>query len=252
MSLKAIGAILLAVAVLAAPLVGEATAQESRGRVGVVITSSPSGAVVELRGDHVLSGVTPWRLDRPFSGVYEVHAAKAGYADWYGSTSLSATRQDSLFIRMSRKTPLATGLRSAILPGWGQFYAGQNLKGTVFLLAEIGAVSGVLYADAKREDAMSDYESKRRIYNTATQADEISDAYLDMLAAFDDLDRWHENRKRWIYAAGAIWLANVLDATLLIPHEGGALFSGLPETGRTGLFTAVDADKTVVGFSVAF
>lgn len=249
---RAIGAALLLAAVVMFLPVGDAAAQGARSSGGVVITSVPSGAVVELRGTHVLSGVTPWRLNRGISGMYEVWASKPGYADWHGSTSLSATRRDSVFIRLSRKTPLATGLRSAILPGWGQFYSGQNLKGTVFLLAEVGAVTGILYSDAKREDAMSEYEAKQRLYNTATQSDEIVDAYNEMMIAFDDLERWHENRKRWVYAAGVVWLANVLDATLLVPREGGSMFTGLPETGRTGLFTAVDANKTVVGFSVAF
>lgn len=249
MPLKAFGALLLAAAMIGLFTSGDALARE---RGGLVITSVPSGAVVQLRGDHTLSGVTPWRLDRGISGSYEIRATRTGYADWYGNISLSATRRDSMHIRMSRKTPLATGLRSAILPGWGQFYSGQSLKGTVFLLAELGAVTGILYSDSKREDAMSEYEDAIRTYAAASQSEEIEDAYIEMLRAFDTVDRWQEVRKRWIYTAGAVWLVNVLDATLLTPNEGGSSFAGLPGTGETGLFAAVDADKTVLGFSIAF
>ena len=252
MFLRAVGALLLVALAAMSPLAETALADGPRGSGSVVITSSPSGAVVELRGEHTYSGVTPWKLDRGLLGVYEVFATKAGYVDWTGSTSVMAGRTDSLFIRMAKKSNMATGLRSAILPGWGQFYAGENLKGTVFLLAEAGAMTGVLLTDSKREDAMRVHERAIRAYNAADQVDEIEAAYDEMLSAFDDVERWHENRKRWIYVAGAVWIANILDATLLVPSDGGGLFAGLPDPAGSGLFAAVDADKTVLGFSVSF
>jgi len=248
MSVRVVALLLVALAA-ALPLAEVAYAQ---GTNGVVITSSPPGAVVQLRGDHVFSGVTPWRLDRGLSGIYEVYATKPGYADWTGSTSLSSSRPDSIYIRMNRKTVMATGLRSALCPGWGQFYAGKTLKGSVFLLSEAGAVWGVIYADSKRSDAMLGHERAIRAYNSADQVDDIADAYDAMLDAFDDVERWHESRKRWIYTAGAIWLVNVLDATLLIPNEGGGAFVGLPDSDGSGLFAAIDPDRTVLGYSVSF
>jgi hypothetical protein len=190
-----------------------AEAAHAQGTNGVVITSSPPGA---------------------------------------GSTSLSPSRHDSIFIRMHRKTAMATGLRSALCPGWGQFYAGKTLKGSVFLLAEAGAIWGVIYSDSKRSDAMGDYDRAIRAYNSADQVDEIEATYEVMLDEFDELERWQETRKRWIYAAGAIWLVNVLDATLIIPSEGGGTFAGLPDSDGSGLFAAIDADRTVLGYSVSF
>ena len=119
---------LLCVAVLAGLVPVSASAQGQ----GVVVKSSPPGAVVELVGQHVFRGVTPWTLDRGLSGTYEVRAFKAGYDEWEGYVLLSASRRDSVFIRLSRKTPLSAGLRSAIVPGWGQFHTGQRGKGTMF------------------------------------------------------------------------------------------------------------------------
>jgi hypothetical protein len=248
MSVRVVALLLVALAA-ALPL---AEAAHAQGTNGVVITSSPPGAVVELRGDHVFSGVTPWRLDRGLSGTYEIYATKPGYADWTGSTSLSSSRHDSIYIRMSRKTVMATGLRSALCPGWGQFYAGKTLKGSVFLLSEAGAVWGIIYTDSKRSDAMRRQERASRAYNSADQVDDITDAYDAMLDAFDDVQKWHESRKRWIYAAGAIWLVNVLDATLLIPNEWGGALAGLPDSDGSGLFAAIDPDRTVLGYSVSF
>ena len=147
---------------------------------------------------------------------------------------------------------MSTGLRSALVPGWGQFHAGETLRGGLFLLAEVGAISGALYADSKRDDAMREHEAATRAYADATQVDEIEEAYEEMRAAFDELERWHELRKRWVYAAGAVWLINIVDAALFIPSEGGGLFASLPDAEGAGLFAGVDADKTVLGFAVAF
>jgi len=243
--LKRTYGLLIAAAVLlaAAPVSG----QEG----GVVITSTPPGAVVELRGDVVLSGVTPWRLDRPIEGTFEVRAYMGGYHEWSGFASLSATRVDSINIRLSRKTPLSAGLRSALIPGWGQYHTGQDLKGTAFLVVEAGLAAGLLWSDAKRHDAENDYEEALRAYRAADQVDEIEEAYAERLRTFDEYEKWHERRKRWAYAAAAVWLINVLDATLLMPSTGPGGYTQLDE-GSPGFFASVGTERTEFGYQLRF
>lgn len=38
------------------------------------------------------------------------------------------------------KSPTGAMLRSALLPGWGQFYNGKKVKGTLVAAAEVGSV----------------------------------------------------------------------------------------------------------------
>lgn len=218
---------------------------------GLVITSQPPGAVVELSGEHVLRGVTPWRLDRPLSGAYEVRAFKSGYEIWEGYAVLSASRADSLSIRMVRKTPLKTGLRSAILPGWGQYYTGQGGKGAAFAIAEAAALAGVLWTDARRQQAQEDYNDAAVAYGNADQIDEIEEARAELFRRHDELNKWHEQRKRWSYAAAAIWLANVLDASLLFPSPGGGGYSAADGEG-SGFFASIEPDRTAFGVAVRF
>ena len=215
--------------------------------------SIPPGAVVELVGQHVFHGVTPWRLDRGLSGTYEVRAYKAGYEEWEGYVLLSSTRRDSISIRLSRKTPLGAGLRSAIVPGWGQYYTGQNVKGTMFLVAELAAAAGVLWTNEKRDDAQTDYSEARLEYLAADQVDEVEARYLEMKKAYDELFRWHEKRKQWSYAAAAIWLANLLDATILFPApaQGGG-YSSLPPGDDSGFFASIEPDRTTAGIVLRF
>jgi len=217
------------------------------------VESIPPGAVVELVGQHVFHGVTPWRLDRGLSGTYEVRAYKAGYEEWEGYVLLSSTRRDSISIRLSRKTPLGAGLRSAIVPGWGQYYTGQNVKGTMFLVAELAAAAGVLWTNEKRDDAQTDYSEARLEYLAADQVDEVEARYLEMKKAYDELFRWHEKRKQWSYAAAAIWLANLLDATILFPApaQGGG-YSSLPPGDDSGFFASIEPDRTTAGIVLRF
>ena len=241
--------VLLFAVVLAATLSVAAAAQ---GQGVVVIDSAPPGVVVELIGQNVYRGVTPWRLDRGLSGTYEVRAHKAGYDDWEGFALLSATRRDSIFIRMARKTPLGAGVRSAIVPGWGQIHTGQRAKGVLFLAVEAAAFTGVLWADAKREDAQQDYTEARLEYLAADQLDEIEETYLEMRKAFDELNRWHENRKHWAYAAAAVWLANVVDAVVLFPSPSPSGYSVLPPGEESGFFASIEPDRTTAGLVIRF
>jgi hypothetical protein len=238
--------VLALAAALAAPPTG---AQAQSG--GVVITSQPPGAVVELSGENVFRGVTPWRMDRAVPGAYQVRAVKAGFEVWEGYLVVSAARRDSLSIRLVAKTQLRAGLRSAILPGWGQCYTGQKGKGAAFAIAEVAALAGVFWTDLKRGEAQDDYDDAEVAYDSADQADEIEATYAELLRAYHDLEKWHEQRKRWSYAAAAVWLANVLDATLLFPAYGGGLFADAGGQD-SGFYASVEPDRTSVGFAVRF
>ncbi len=226
---------------------GAASAQTG----GVVITSVPSGAIVELSGEHVLRGVTPWRLDRGLSGPFRVRAYKLGYNDWEGLVMLSDTRRDSIAVRLTAKTPLGAGLRSAVVPGWGQFHTDQNGKGAAFLIAEAVTVGAAFWADAKRDKAEEHYEDARALYLEAAQADEVEARYEEMLDAFDEYEDRHVLRRRLIYIAGIVYLANIADAIFLFPEPGTGSFAATqPE--RPAFFADVQPDAVTFGVNVPF
>ncbi len=228
-----------------------ASAQTMGETGGLVITTSPPGAVVELAGDYVLSGVTPWRLHRGLEGVYELRASKIGYEIARARTVLSATRVDSIHVRLTRKTKAGAGLRSAVVPGWGQFYGDQPGKGTLFFVAGAVAVGGFLWADANRSDAEDEYAAARGVYSEAEQIEEIEDAYDEVLRTFDEFDEWHTRRKYWIYAAGAVWAASILDA-LVLQDPGGASFADLASRDESGLYAHVAPDRITAGVAFRF
>jgi hypothetical protein len=108
----------------------------------LTVTSDPPGAVVRLSGEYEWVGRTPWSLHRPLSGIYRVEAHVPGYQIWHGQIMLGPGEPQDLRIRLSKKTRFGAGVRSLVLPGWGQRYNDVPTRGWVYTIGEIAALSG--------------------------------------------------------------------------------------------------------------
>ncbi len=90
--------------------------------------------------------------------------------------------------------------RSAVIPGWGQFYKGQKRKAVLTGAVFWGSLAATLIAYRKEKNTRQDYLR-------AVQPADITTQY-------DTYNRWHKNRQLLSYAAAAVWLINMLDAGL--------------------------------------
>jgi len=93
-------------------------------------------------------------------------------------------------VTVVRKNPSTALLRSAVLPGWGQFYNEKPLKGILFGTVELGLLSWLIAEHLASEDARRNnddpaYElhSQRRLdliwYTSAAWLFGMLDAYVD-------------------------------------------------------------------------
>ncbi len=89
-----------------------------------------------------------------------------------------------------RRNPGAALLRSAVLPGWGQFYNDEPLKGVVFGTFELGLLSWLIAEHIASEEARNNNDeqayllhSQRRLdliwYTSAAWLFGMLDAYVD-------------------------------------------------------------------------
>jgi hypothetical protein len=104
------------------------------------------------------------------------------------------TRPDSTPPPLEYRNPTGALLRSSVLPGWGQFYNDQPVKGIVMGLAETGLLAWLIAEHAAAEDARDDYS-------------ESGDP--------DDLARYETHRQTrldLIWYTSAAWLYGMLDA----------------------------------------
>ncbi|MBL7074560.1 hypothetical protein ISS37_04895 [candidate division KSB1 bacterium] len=104
---------------------------------------------------------------------------------------------------------LMGALRSIIMPGWGQWYKGEHLKGGVLMGLGTVTLGGVLWSHVQ-------YQRTRDLYQNATDPDDIQSKY-------DRANRFYKTRNGLTAFAVGIWLFAHLDAALRPPAEPLAL-----------------------------
>lgn len=109
-------------------------------------------------------------------------------------SGLVALSADAVVLRS--KTGAA--FRSALVPGWGQFYNREPAKGVLFTAAGLGALGTAATYYLRAQSAFADY--KTGTAETVGQR-EIANDYV-------------KTANISLIAFGAVWLLNVLDATI--------------------------------------
>ena len=96
------------------------------------------------------------------------------------------------------------GIRTLILPGWGQFHKGQPLKGMVLGGLAVGTLAGTLYSWQREADAHDTYLA-------VTIPAELN-------AAYRDYNSWHRRRQTFTVVTAVLWGLAVADA-LWMPYQ---------------------------------
>lgn len=103
-------------------------------------------------------------------------------------------------VELTTKYGLSGLWRSAIVPGWGQFYKGSNLKGGLILGGTVGLIAGIIYTDSQR----SNYVNKIGKTHDA----DIKKAYATKR------DHFTTGRNICIGALAALYIYNLIDAVV--------------------------------------
>ena len=110
----------------------------------------------------------------------------------------SAALADPLDVYFRRHTRPNAAVRSALVPGWGQFFNGQPVKGRVAGALFFGAVGAYFYYTGRADEYYRDYE-EHGLRNDASYAD------------------YEEQKQHAVTAltvAGGAWFLAVLDGYL--------------------------------------
>jgi hypothetical protein len=95
-------------------------------------------------------------------------------------------------------TPGGAWLRSTVLPGWGQVYAGRPLKGIAVGLTEAWFVRLLVRASGEVKDLVAIRDS--------------TPAGPARLAIENELELWRSERRRWIGWVLGTWIFAMVDA----------------------------------------
>jgi hypothetical protein len=148
-----------------------------------------------------------------FSKVSEYYEySGSGYQMWELYEISSGQNFKPVIPEYTSHYGLDAAWKSAILPGWGQFYKGSTTKGVLFLTTEVAAISGLVYCEMKRSDNV-------RLSQETTNLSIVKE-YRDRA------DSWELNRNILIGAAAGIYVFNVLDAAL---SKGKIRYAWIPD-----------------------
>ncbi|MCJ7508605.1 MAG: PEGA domain-containing protein, partial [candidate division Zixibacteria bacterium] len=135
------------------------------------IVSNPSGATVRLKGDYDLIVTAPCGINQQLSGEYKIKAFKRGYESWSSRVWFNQGNPHQLAIDLKPKNRLKAGLRSALIPGWGQFYCEEKGKSFIMGISTLGAVVAFVFADNDYSNKYDDYVWARNRFDSNKEAE---------------------------------------------------------------------------------
>ena len=110
--------------------------------------------------------------------------------------------------------------RSVLLPGWGQFYTGHNVRGTIAMTLCLGALGGTIWSIMQNSAKYNNYTEKADYAFSESYAQDLSAGRTTegkYLAEKDDLyskyTDAHEQMILFIAITGGAWALNIVDAT---------------------------------------
>ncbi len=195
----------------------------SIGRVGETFT-------IDVRMISVQSGISLMTKQKTYAGkidglIIEIEVLAYELYDATIPDELEARRIAGVpvaAVAVAQKTRMGAVIRSMAVPGLGQFYSGNKLFGTGFLVGEL-AVAGLFYTTyTAYQTATDDYNGFQSLYDSERDPELISELRGNILQSLDDIESNKALMDQLASAAIGIWAVNVAHAFLLKPDNDTA------------------------------
>ncbi|MFH1687829.1 MAG: DUF5683 domain-containing protein [bacterium] len=206
--------------------------EASASGADVTVKTVPDGALITLKGEATVSGVSPVRFRQPLLGDYTLVASMPGYEARSQRVVIPPDRQVEFSLTLRAKTRLKATLRSLVFPGWGQLYAERPRKAFTLASLSLASVAAYLIVDHRFDNKYQDYLDVRQRYDGAATTTDRRRLWADLQSAQRTAYDAEDNRRIAIGVVAGIWAINVLDAFLFAPHRsaGMSIKAGLPGT----------------------
>jgi hypothetical protein len=232
---------------------GAAAAKVERSGEGAAIRlkTAPVRASVCLSGLLTVRGYTPFSCGGLPGGEYHLSVEHPRFESRSFDVELST--DDTLFLDLAL-TPKArhrAALRSLVVPGWGQLYAGSSAKGWTLLCGEIVAAGSAYLLRRNYQDEVERYDESLHRYEEATYVGDIEKYRREVEINYRNVERAHDYMKYATYVAGGVWAIAVLDAVVYDPAGVEVGVSTAPQ-GRLSGNRRSEPPEIVVGVRLPF
>ena len=113
-------------------------------------------------------------------------------------------------------------VRSLLLPGMGQAYAGKDGRAILYPVLQVATLAGAYWSINNYNNKVDEYEKSQIAYHTAVTDADINRTRSRMQDVYDAVSNAESTRNVMIGLAAGIWLWNVLDAVIWPPEKAHA------------------------------
>jgi len=207
----------------------------------IKVTANPAGTMVYLKGEYDVAGEAPYLILHSLRGIYQLKAKKRGYEDYKARYKFKPGLNQRISISLRKKTRVRAFLRSVIIPGWGQHYTDQKVKGYLITSLTVSSFIYLVNRDLKYQKAQDNLAAARVALNNdtgniGTQGALVADVGYRQTKVNDR----YQQRKTALIITSSIYLYNLLDALIFFPKYDSAIGLSLNSNSRgDGIFAGL-------------
>lgn len=195
----------------------------------LIASSNPPGASIIIDGELVRTengnaAITPYTVPKLWTGEHEVAFKLDGFAESTENVKIEEDRREVLQVNLekliyvkSRKQAL---WRSAVLPGFGQYYEDRALWGTLYLGTQAALIYSLTNQRSEYEELHQDYLAKRSEYSGFQGSqEEITLKWEEVQTAFDESESNYRKQQLTMGLMVGAYVWNIADAWLFMPRR---------------------------------
>jgi len=188
------------------------------------VRSLPPGAQVTLKGETIVTGVTPANFTHLLIGDYELTVTKYGYDTYKTRVTLDPNTPQTVNVSLKKKTRFKALSRSLFIPGWGQNYTQQKSKSVLFpVLTGLGAIA-LFFTNDEYNYRKDIYDRRLEEYDSVKvngTVEELRRLQPDLNNAQDKAYDAETNRRIAGGIVVGVWAINLIDILFFFPDERG-------------------------------
>jgi hypothetical protein len=204
----------------------------------VSFQGSPQTATLKIDGKK--AGQLPLDTLRLTYGSHDIKVTKPGYFSYKSSILIDKPEPMIRTIQLQPVNKNTALIYSTVLPGSGQFYAGQRVKGIALGTATLTGLLISLSLNSSYLDKNDTYQVQKTAYDSNTDLGKMDELYAGMVDSYDVMKDAHQKMQISAALTAAIWLYNIADIYFFFPkRETRQVRLGL-NVGRPSLLIQFD------------
>ncbi|MCG2717187.1 MAG: PEGA domain-containing protein, partial [Candidatus Marinimicrobia bacterium] len=193
----------------------------------LIVSTNPPGAKIIIDGEYykLNNGAvakTPMKLSRVWAGKRTITFDMPGYSE--GETEVNVKEDQINVVKVTLdkivfiKPRINALWRSALLPGFGQYYEGRYAHSAIYLISEAALLTSFFNLKDTHRDLQNEYDATRLEYeNLNGTVEEIRNAWENVEQAYEQMDNNYNKQQLVAGAMLGVYLWNVIDSWIFMP-----------------------------------